>query len=460
MRNPLRLFIIIFSALAFLSILSICPWSEWTGGRLKDFNLLGDVMPHVPDSANTAAVNIDPDLEILEAELPFDSVAECNENRDTLPPLPADFATPVKDDAVLIEDYSADGLGVTRLAEILKQGAYRKVRIAMVGDSYIEGDILAQDIRAGLQDRFGGCGVGYIGAFSQFPGFRSSVNQSCSGWSETEMRKMSKSDPLRTILGHYHTSGSGALTRLKGSARPQHVQSWTSTTVLLSSPHSGTVTLSGSDTPAHTFTIEASDDIQAINLVAPTADISLSTDIIGLKVLGIWLEGDNGIVLDDISMRGNSGISLRHINDSTSYQMRRWVDYDIIILEFGLNVASAIQTDYTSYGRAMTESVNNLKRLYPNAMILILGVGDRAIKQGTQYLSMPTLPALIKAQREAARITGSLFYDTRTAMGGDGASIDWHSRKLVNSDYVHLNHRGGKELAGIFLKSLDTTFLQ
>ncbi|MDE6334403.1 MAG: hypothetical protein K2L77_07125, partial [Muribaculaceae bacterium] len=284
-----------------------------------------------------------------------------------------------------------------------------------------------------------------------------SVNQSCSGWAETEMRKMSTTDPLRTILGHYHTSADGAFTRFKGSAKPPYVQSWTSTTVLLSSSHTGTVTLSGSDTPAQTFSIEASDGIQAINLYAPTADISLSTDITGLKVLGIWLEGDKGITLDDISMRGNSGISLRHLNDSTTAQMRHWVDYDIIVLEFGLNVASAKQTDYTPYAHAMIESVNNLKRLYPNALILILGVGDRAMKQGTQYLSMPTLPALIKAQREVARVTGSLFYDTRTAMGGDGAAIDWHSRKLVNADYVHLNHRGGKELADIFLKSLDIT---
>lgn len=455
MRNPLRLFIIIFSALAFLTILSICPWSDWTDGRLKDFNLLGDVMPHTPAADSSASNNIDPELASLDTVAPADTSVSTTLHADTLPPIPFDFSAPTKDGSVLIEDYSSDHSGLSRLAATLVQGSLRKVRIAMVGDSYIEGDILAQDIRAGLQERFGGCGVGYVGAFSMFPGFRGSVNQSCSGWEEAEIRKMKADDPLRTILGHYHTAGDGAMTRFKGSAKPAHAQTWSSTTVLFTASSPGTITLSGSDTPAQTFHVEASPDLQAVHLEAATADISIRTDITGLTVLGVWLEGDSGIVLDDISLRGNSGISHRHLDENTTEQMKHWVDYDVIMLEFGLNVASTEQTDYIAYGRAMAEVVNNIKRLYPDAAILIFGVGDRAIKQGTNYLSMPTLPALIKVQREVARITGSLFYDPRAAMGGDGAAVDWHSRKLVNADYVHLNHRGGKELADIFLKSLD-----
>lgn len=457
MRNPLRLFIIIFSALAFLTVLSVCPWSKWTGGRLKDFNLLGDVLPPEQDTDTTPVDILDPELLTLLSESHTDTVNGYIEKADTLPPVPDDFTAPVRDGSVLIEDYDPKGHGIARLSEILDQSGRRKVRIAMVGDSYIEGDILAQDIRAGLQERFGGSGVGYIGAFSQFPGFRGSVNQSCAGWEEAEIRTMDASDPLRTILGHYHTAGDGAMTRYKGSAKPARVNTWSCTTVMFSAASSGTVTLSGSDTQARSFQVEASDELQAISLDAPTSDISFTTDVPGLKVLGFWLEDNTGIVLDDISLRGNSGLSHRRLNALTTEQMRKWIDYDLIILEFGLNVASVGQTDYTAYGRALTEVINNIKTLYPKSQIMLLGVGDRAIKQGTQYLSMPTLPALVKAQRDAARITGSLFYDTRAAMGGEGAAVDWHSRKLVNSDFVHLNHRGGKELADIFLKSLYTT---
>jgi hypothetical protein len=32
-------------------------------------------------------------------------------------------------------------------------------------------------------------------------------------------------------------------------------------------------------------------------------------------------------------------------------------------------------------------------------------------------------------------------------MGGQDASVRWHERGLVNADYIHLNHQGGKALA-------------
>jgi len=438
--------------------MSVCPWSEWTGGRLKDFNMRGDIVQQSPVSDSSVVDHIDPELALLEAEQSSDSdMVQTADIPDTLPPVTYDFEAPAQDGIILIEDYSPDASGIARLSSTLGNSSTRKIRIAFVGDSYIEGDILTQDIRAGLQDRFGGCGVGYVGAFCQFPGFRSSVRQSCAGWEETEIRNMKASDPLRTILGHYHTAQENATTRFKGSAKPSHADSWPCTTMLFVAPESGTITLAGSDTTARSFNIEPSAEIQSVCLDSPTSVINLSTDINGLKVLGLWLEGNSGIVLDDISLRGNSGISHRRLAEKTTEQMRRWIDYDIIILEFGLNASSIEQTDYTAYGRGMTEVINNLKKLYPNSIILMLGVGDRAIKSGNEYVSMPTLSALIKAQRAAARATGSLFYDTRAAMGGNGAAVDWHARKLVNSDFVHLNHRGGKELAEIFLKSLDTT---
>jgi len=197
--------------------------------------------------------------------------------------------------------------------------------------------------------------------------------------------------------------------------------------------------------------------VQCITLNSPTKDIRVSTDINGLQVLGIWLEGTYGIVLDDISLRGNSGISHRQLNAPTTASMRRYIDYDLIILEFGMNALSAAQKDYTAYGAGMVEVVNNIKALYPGAQIMILGVGDRGHKSGTALGSMPTVTAMVKAQRDVARQTGSLFWDTRAAMGGEGAAVEWHGRKLVNSDYVHLNHKGGKELADIFIKSLTTS---
>ena len=454
-RNQ-RLFLIVFTAIVTLALLSMCPWGEWTGGWFKDFNLLGGVEAPTPKAIIEDAGNIDPELaQLQDAQKanpePVDSDTVVQQVEITY-----DFKAPVKDGIVLFEDYSKDKSGLAKLKQTLSEASSRRVRIAMVGDSYIEGDILAQDIRAGLQSRYGGNGVGYVAAFSAFPGFRRSVTQISQNWGEREIRKMGN-DTLRTILGHYHIAESAPDMRYQGSAKTEHASEWKRTMILFMAPTAGRIDFSGPDNEAVSYEVEPTGQLQCLVHEAPTGDIRIKSDIVGLKVLGVWLEDPTGVVLDGISLRGNSGISHRRLNAATTSIMRQWVDYDLIILEFGMNALSAEQTDYTAYGNVMLEVVNNLKRLYPNAQILIMGVGDRGTKIGTDYVSMSTLPALIKAQRELAQRTGSLFYDTRAAMGGENSAIGWHARKLINSDYVHLNHKGGKELADIILNSLDTS---
>lgn len=454
--------VILLTAICVLLVLSLCPWNRWTGGRLKDFGLFSDLLPRqqvVP--ADNVADNIDPELMAFVAEQ-TDTVAASDtvavQSAKTFD-IPKGFKAPRIDGAVAIEDYSPDGKGLERLAATLAEASGRRVRIAMVGDSYIEGDILAQDIRAGLQSRYGGCGVGYMAAFSPFPGFRSSVNQAASGWEEHEIRKM-KNDPLRTILGTYHRALPGADSRFRKSVKPAHLDAWQRTSVIFKADTAGTITFAGPDFPTESFAVSPSQQIQCITLEQTVSDVRFMTDVPSLKVLGFWLEGNAGIVLDGISLRGNSGVSHRELNEQTTRRLRDFIDYDLIILEFGMNALSASQTDYTAYGNAMVEVVNNLKRLYPNARVLIFGVGDRGQKVGMDIGSMPTVEALVRVQRNVAVRTGSLFWDTREAMGGDGAAVDWHRRKLVNSDYVHLNHRGGRELADIFLNSLDHSLQQ
>lgn len=463
-KQPQRLFLIAFTALILLAVLSACPWHRWTGGKLKDFSLISQLREPdaVAENLVSAPDAFDPELKKFEEQAQVKESAKADSVESVEPvkevKVAIDFKAPERDGVTLIEDYTPGGDGLRRLKSKLEEASQRNVRIAMVGDSYIEGDILAQDIRAGLQGLYGGRGVGYMSAFSTFPGFRHSVNQTSEGWEEFEIRKMKADEPLRTILGHYHVAKESLPNvRYRGSVKPARVDHWTRTRVLFIAPSDGSITITGNDNTATTIPVSASASLQQVMLDESTSDLRISSDIAGLKVLGVWLEDSRGIVLDDISLRGNSGVSHRVLNASTTASMRQWIDYDLIILEFGMNALSASQKDYTVYGEGMAQVARNLKRLYPNALILFMGVGDRGTKSGTEVVSMATLPALIKAQRTAAKASGALFYDTRQAMGGEGAALDWHRRRLVNSDYVHLNHKGGKELAEIFLNSLQTS---
>ena len=134
--------------------------------------------------------------------------------------------------------------------------------------------------------------------------------------------------------------------------------------------------------------------------------------------------------------------------------MNKYVPYDLIIVEYGLNALSAAQKNYSNYGQVMSKVIQRLKECFPQADILMLGVGDRGWKKGSSVSSMPTIEAIISAQRKCAVENGIMFWDTRNAMGGENAIVDWRKRGLVNADYIHMNHKGGNELAKEFINSL------
>lgn len=84
-----------------------------------------------------------------------------------------------------IEDYSDSTLrGMTPFYRALDELAQRprQVRIAVFGDSFIEADILTADLRNMLQDKYGGCGVGFVTITSMTSGFRPTVRHSFGGW--------------------------------------------------------------------------------------------------------------------------------------------------------------------------------------------------------------------------------------------------------------------------------------
>ena len=66
---------------------------------------------------------------------------------------------------------------------------------------------------------------------------------------------------------------------------------------------------------------------------------------------------------------------------------------------------------------------------------------------GWSAFAMPTAQAMVDAQRDAARFGCALFWDTRAAMGGDNAVIEWRDAGEINPDYIHLNAKGGSRLA-------------
>ena len=458
-------------AFGILLLLSVLPWSELTGNVIKDFDLFEDIFPkqYKQTTASTQQIS-DPELaELMSgADINVDETVNAGGNGGAAADSSATESDSTKtaeaaaiyadsldttDGPAKIENYGS-GSVLSRFRAALAQAGTRRVRVGIIGDSFIEGDILAADLRDLLQQRYGGSGVGYMAMHSDFPGFRKSVRQSDNGWTMHDIRTMARHDTLRTLSGDYGIGTTGATAKYKASSYAAGTKGWSRSSFSFIAPTAGTITLT-TDGDSRTFDIAASGDMQTVSVDGTTATLSIKSGIEGLVGLGAYLDGTAGVQVDCMSIRGNSGLAHRRLNKTLCRQMARYADYDLIIVEFGTNALSAEQTDYTPYMQGMLQSIRRLQECYPNADILVMSVGDRGVKVGTEVHSLPTCNAMIKAQRELARRKQTCFWNTRKAMGGPGSSADWRKRRLMNADYIHLNHDGGRELARLLYEALE-----
>jgi lysophospholipase L1-like esterase len=129
--------------------------------------------------------------------------------------------------------------------------------------------------------------------------------------------------------------------------------------------------------------------------------------------------------------------------------------YDLIVLQFGLNVSNSPTQDFTGYMKGMNRLINKLKEAFPQTPILLLSVSDRSKRQQGQFVTMPVIPLLIQAQEKIAYDNKLLFWNLFEAMGGENSMAGFANSKpaLANKDYTHLNFAGGRKVGLAFARS-------
>lgn len=446
--------IIAVVSLGLLMMLSALPLGQLSGNMIKDFNLFEDLFPERHRTIEKSeTVEADPELTALLAE-DSETAADAVVADTMVAPVYEEAAdnalaeAPVVDGVVCMENYT----GSAPLAKFRQALASGNARIAVMGDSFIEGDIFCEDLREMLQQRYGGSGVGHLALHSEFPGFRKSVRQTSSGWTLRDIRTMAAKDSVRQLSGDYCIASGVAKTTFKGTSYGEGTASWDRSSFTFIAPASGSVTLT-TDTGSQVFEIESDEAPRTLSVSGKTSKFEIESDVPGLIGLGACLDG-GGISLDCLSIRGNSGIAHRRINSALCSELRAERDYNLIILEFGINALSPDQTDYSAYRIGMERVITKLKSIYADADIVVMGISDRGAKDGSEVTSLSTCRHMVEQQRKLAVNAKCMFWDTRAAMGGAGSVRDWKKRGLVNADYIHLNHKGGKELATLFNNAL------
>ncbi|MFN8263767.1 MAG: GDSL-type esterase/lipase family protein [Chitinophagales bacterium] len=360
------------------------------------------------------------------------------------------------------EDYSDDTSALNKIFEALyrlKQSNKTKVRIGFFGDSFIEGDIFCADFRDTLQTIFGGNGVGYVPITSEVSQFRTTVQHSFYGFNTYSIVKnQSNNIPLGAAGFCIVPNEQGCYAKYSANMHLPHLDQFHDIKLFYKTSENLNLKCTFNSLKTVDFKMTASPFIQQliwnrINVSSIKFDFPLTDK---LRLYGVSFEDSTGIYVDNFGVRGNSGLGLLNITNAMHHQFDSLQNYNLIILQYGLNVISADTKDVSWYKNTMVKMITQMKSAYPNASFLLVSVSDRSMNVNGEYRTMQTIPMLVDAQRQIAKESKIAFWDLFSAMGGDGSMVYMvnNDPPLANKDYTHLNAKGGKKIADIFAKTI------
>lgn len=331
----------------------------------------------------------------------------------------------------------------------LKKEKRGKVRIAFMGDSMIEGDLLTQDFRLALQHEFGGNGVGFVPVTDIAASIRTTAN---SKYSNDWAKRNYKSDNTNGLFisGNVFNSGGASWLSVSDNTTPDSLQNAVQIN-LLYGKGKGTVVCNDASVVL--------DDNALFNVqhLAHGKSVSLKVSDQSIPLFGTSFESENGVIVDNFSFRGISGIEIKKLDDGLLSQINDKRPYDLIVLEYGINVLfRPNDTNFDWYYKMMLPSIQKIKKCFPNADILMLSSGDRAFRYGGEWASAKGVSELVKTQATMAMDENICFFNLFETMGGENSIVAWANSTpaLANKDYVHPNHNGAKKLAGILFDAV------
>jgi lysophospholipase L1-like esterase len=348
----------------------------------------------------------------------------------------------------------------------------KPVRIMHYGDSQIEGDRITSFLRNQWQKKFGGMGVGMI-PVQQVYDFKFSIDQeTSSNWYRYTLYGNRDSTLTHRRYGALASFARFSPPEALLSGNDQDYEAWVSfkTSVYSyrntkqfqqcrifyghnSQPFLTEIYLNGELAEAEMY--PASSQLKTLRWIfdEPVSDLKIvfrgsdSPDI-----YGIALDGKAGVAVDNIAMRGNSGLIFDRMDATLLREHYKVLNTKLILLEFGGNVVPHITSDYGYYERLFRAQLKQLKKIVPDAVVIVIGVADMSIKEKNRYVSYPNVEKVRDALKNATLSSGAIYWDMYEAMGGKNSMPSWvfANPPLASSDFVHFNPRGAKIIANMF----------
>lgn len=356
--------------------------------------------------------------------------------------------------------------------------ARKPLRIVHYGDSQIEGDRISAVIRQHFQEQFGGMGPGFVCPYEE-AGFEGQMMLEHTGEWERYAR-FAKKDTLIPHARFGHLASFARFSPLDYDSLRNQEPPYSASIHLfgkeqwhypLRSKFRSVEVFYGYNRQPVFFELTSQDSLLHMEVAQKTNQVERITwqSSEPLKectltftghdspdFYGIALDDTAGIALDNISLRGSSGLEFTRISKQNMQAIYRHLDVGLIILQFGVNIVPNIRDDYTYYEKKFSKQVQRFKSIFPSIPILIVSVSDMSQKEGNYYQSYPNIELIRAVQRKIAFDNDCAFWDLYAAMGGKNSMPSWVFAKppLAKKDFTHFNYRGSKIIGQMFYNAL------
>ncbi len=344
------------------------------------------------------------------------------------------------------------------------------VRVLHYGDSQIEMDRISQNLRQGLQERFGGEGTGFFPALSNVPSatiYKSAsgafVQYTMYGDSTTVRAGHNRYGPLAQVV---QLSGGGTVS-LRASkskyALPKALE-FSSISVLYGRPSKDfEITVVADTLRPRVVTQKGESGVVLETWHFPRPVQKASVRITGsAELYGISADGNKGVAVDNVPLRGCSGNIFTRISKPLMAESLELTDTRLIILQFGGNYMPVARNSKVieQYMEQISAQIQYFHEVAPEAKILFIGPSDMGKSVNGRVVTWPRLPELVDSLKAASLRNGAAYWDLYRMMGGENSMVQWvkHNPALAGPDYIHFTPAGAQKVGQTLTQSLLTYY--
>lgn len=481
--RPYRVLLFIASILLMLGgVVAFVPENGWEFGGVKANFLTAEDFFHPKKQEKADITNIISDVDTTMMDDPEDPLIKHKNGSN------GNFGEPVGGN---LTEISSTELQMTdegrknlhTFFKTLQQVATKKEKISILhyGDSQIEGDRMTAYIRQRIQNQFGGNGPGLIPATNVYNTitFNQSysdnfVRYTCFGGAKLKNRKYGAMASASRFTPEFGPDSTYKLDTLKevsawieiSPSRSAYGRAKSYNNVIMH--YNSCVAPTGvkvyhNGTLIHEDQLKADGAQHTLKLTFAEAAGPMKFEFTGKispNICGFSLDGDFGVQVSNIAMRGSSGTVWGNMEQDVLRSMYRELNTKLVIMQFGGNSVpffkdSLSVRQFASYFKGQ---INKVKALNPGAMVIVIGPSDMSVLKDGIHSTYEFLPYCVEQMKAVTKSAGGGYWDLYAAMGGENSMPAWVEKGLAGKDYIHFSNAGSKIASQLFYDAFIAEF--